>query len=284
MKKIRELFDCMIPSNKKFLNSPFIIADGITDSESLNSVSCGNDEGFWTICSDATIRFQNVGKQILTKSGKMPIDIAVTRSGDLVYTDAWNKSINIVTDSENQENISLKGLIPKYVCSASYGDFLVSMQDAMITPAFTEVVRFFGNTPGHSIRWDKEKRTPIYKPGSLGSLRLSENRNMDICVADWSAGEVVVVSYVGKLRFRYKGRSSMFRPSGIATDSQGLILISECYHQKIKTNIHILDQDGQFLRFIDNCNLINPKALCVDSKDNIYVTSHNRIKKIQYYR
>ena len=34
--KIRELFGCMIPSNKKFLNSPFIIADGITDSESLN--------------------------------------------------------------------------------------------------------------------------------------------------------------------------------------------------------------------------------------------------------
>ena len=32
--KIRELFGCMIPSNKKFLNSPFIIADGITDSES----------------------------------------------------------------------------------------------------------------------------------------------------------------------------------------------------------------------------------------------------------
>ncbi|XP_078330841.1 uncharacterized protein LOC144624759 [Crassostrea virginica] len=115
--KIRELFGCMIPSNKKFLNSPFIIADGITDSESLNSVSCGNDEGFWTICSDATIRFQNVGKQVLTKLGKMPIDIAVTRSGDLVFTDGRNESINIVSHSENQENIRLKCWIPKYVCS-----------------------------------------------------------------------------------------------------------------------------------------------------------------------
>nr|XP_022312046.1 uncharacterized protein LOC111117271 [Crassostrea virginica] len=282
--KIRELFGCMIPSNKKFLNSPFIIADGITDSESLNSVSCGNDEGFWTICSDATIRFQNVGKQVLTKSGKMPIDIAVTRSGDLVFTDGRNESINIVSHSENQETIRLKCWIPKYVCSASYGDFLVSMQSAMMTSAFTQVVRFFGNTPVHSFQWDKEKRTPIYKPGSLGSLRLSENKNLNICVADWSAGEVVVVSKVGKLRFRYKGRSSMFRPSGIATDSQGMILISECYHQKIKTDIHILDQDGHFLRFIDNCDLLSPKALCVDSKDNIYVTSHNRVKKIQYYR
>nr|XP_022312045.1 uncharacterized protein LOC111117270 [Crassostrea virginica] len=140
----------------------------------------------------------------------MPMDIAVTRSGDLVFTDAWNESINIVTHSENQENISLKGWIPKYVCSASYGDFLVSMQSAIIISAFTQVVRFFGNTPVHSIQWDKEKRTPIYKPDSLGSLRLSENENLDICVADWSAGEVVVVSYVGKLRFRYKGRSSMF--------------------------------------------------------------------------
>ena len=212
------------------------------------------------------------------------MDMAVTRSGNLVYTDACDQSINIVTDSANHETIKLKGWVPKYVCSASYGDFLVSMQCAMMSPAFTQVVRFFGNTPVDSFQWDKEKRTPIYKLDSLGSLRLSENKNLNICVADWSAGEVVVVNKVGKLRFKYKGRSSMSRPSGIATDSQGLILISECYNQKIKTNIHILDQDGQFLRFIDNCNLISPKALCVDSKDNIYVTGHNRVKKIQYYR
>ena len=72
----------------------------------------------------------------------MPMDIAVTRSGDLVYTDACKKSIKIVPDSKNQETISLKGWTHLYTCSASYGDFLVSMQGAMITPAFTQVVRF----------------------------------------------------------------------------------------------------------------------------------------------
>ena len=74
-------------------------------------------------------------------------------------------------------------------------------------------------------------------------------------------------------------------PVGIATDSQGRILIAEGYNYCI----HILDQDGHFLRFFDKVNdcylrTNNVSGLCVDSKGNLFVGGYNNdnVKKIQY--
>uniref|UniRef100_K1P7V9 Tripartite motif-containing protein 2 n=1 Tax=Magallana gigas TaxID=29159 RepID=K1P7V9_MAGGI len=207
---------------KPLLDEPRIISTIQTQyggyTNYLSSVTCHSDEEIWTfsygnkMMSLYNLQWELV-KSVQTKSGNNPWDIAVTRSGDLVYTD---------------------------------------------------------------------RGQPLYSSGD--TKYISENRNLDICVSDFVARAVVVVNQAGKLRFTYTGPPSTtkgsFSPHGITTDSQGRILTADWYNHRI----HILDQDGQFLRYINNCHLQNPCGLCVDTRDNLFVAENTgTVMKIQYY-
>nr|XP_022308179.1 uncharacterized protein LOC111114185 [Crassostrea virginica] len=113
---------------------------------------------------------------------------------------------------------------------------------------------------------------------------LNENMNLDICVAENKACAVVVVSSVDKLRFKYTGSLSniqrSFDPVSITTDNQANTLISDLMNSRI----HIVDKDGLFLRYIDECGLHHPHGLYIDLRDNLFVAEQitAKVKKIQY--
>ena len=113
---------------------------------------------------------------------------------------------------------------------------------------------------------------------------MSENNNGDVCVSDTNADTVVVVDNTGRVRFRYDGtpsrREKSFDPRGIVTDALSQIIVADSYNNCL----HILDQNGQFLRCVDDCGLEEPVGLSVDSKGRLWVglCDKGEIKVIEY--
>ncbi|XP_034306629.2 uncharacterized protein [Magallana gigas] len=273
------------PLIRELLREPVLVTTIQTGYIYTLSVACGSEEKIWTSGSSNKIKCFNINGSLhqtnTTKSGQLLRNIAVDVNGDLLYSDVTSKTVNILKNGQTEELIRLQGWVPTELCISSTGDLLVTMH----TDDYTEskVVRYSGSTEKQTIQYD-DKGKPLYSRNSYIKY-ITENRNHDICVADFGAGAVVVVNQDGKLRWRYTGHPSVtknkpFEPFGIATDSQSHILTAD----GIKHCIHILDQDGQFLRYIDNCDLKEPYGLCVDNNDNLFVCEDQsaKVKKIKY--
>uniref|UniRef100_K1QPG5 Tripartite motif-containing protein 2 n=1 Tax=Magallana gigas TaxID=29159 RepID=K1QPG5_MAGGI len=215
----------------------------------------------------------------------MPWDIAVTKSGDLVYTDYADHTVNIVKGKniDVQELIRLQQWKPVSVFFPSSGDLLLIMDSD--DNKQTKVLRYSDYKENQSIQFN-EKGQPLYSSdGNIKYIGIQYNRNRDICVSDCAAHSVVVVNKSGSMRFiypqdGYSTTEQIFNPYGITTNSQGRILTADYNNDRI----HILDQDGQFLRYIDNCDIKNPWGLCLDTKGNLIVAQNksSKIKKISY--
>uniref|UniRef100_A0A8W8LSG3 Tripartite motif-containing protein 3 n=2 Tax=Magallana gigas TaxID=29159 RepID=A0A8W8LSG3_MAGGI len=274
-------------SVRELLDEPELVATIQTGHEKLRSVTCLNGDKIWTSGETNDIKcFNSKGSLLQTiqkKSGTCPNDIAVDSNGDLLYTSGTTKTVCKVKNGQTEELIRLQGWRPSQLCVTSTGDLLVTMFSDDKTQS--KVVHYSGSTEKQTIQFD-DKGKPLYSGNDIIKY-ITENRNHDICVADLKAGVVVVVNQDGKLRWRYTGHPSVtknksFYPRGITTDSQSHILAAD----RDNDCIHILDQNGQFLCYIDNCDLEDPYGLCVDNNDNLFVCELNKgnVKKIKYLK
>ncbi|XP_065938065.1 E3 ubiquitin-protein ligase TRIM36-like [Magallana gigas] len=274
-------------SVRELLDKPELFATIQTGYKELQSVTCLNEDRIWTCGETNDIKCFNMkGSLVRTfkiKSEELPNDVAVDSDGDLLYCDWTDRTVRIVKNGQIEELITLpEEWTPNSLCVTSTGDLLVTMFCDDETQS--KVVRYSGSTEKQTIQFDDEGK-PLYS-GNDEIKYITENRNHDICVADYKAGAVVVVNQDGKLRWRYTGHPSVtknepFKPSGITADSQSRILTADNNHC-----IHILDQNGQFLRYIDNCDLKDPYGLCVDNNDNLFVCEFYKgnVKKIKYLK
>lgn len=282
---------CTLP--RPFIDEPQIVTDFETEfceECELNSICCQTDDNIWTCGEDNLIRLYNLKEELVceipTNSGNGPQGITTTTSNgnrNLVYIDCFDRTINIMKSASLQEINWLSGWCPISICDTSFDAFLVFL---VSDDGQTSIVRFSGTTVLQTIDITNSC-PPFYLDGNELSCRyICENRNFDICISNCDNKEVVVFDQAGKTRFQYNGnpspRHKEFWPKGITTDSQSRILIADCY----TACIHILDRDGQFLRFIDNCDFKTPYGVCVDTRDNLFVADRDTgvVKKIQYYK
>ncbi|XP_065929371.1 E3 ubiquitin-protein ligase TRIM71-like isoform X1 [Magallana gigas] len=274
-------------SVRELLDEPELVATIQTGYEKVYNVTYLNEDCVWTFGSTKDIKCFNIkGKLLHTVSNKSkqgPRDIAVDSDGNLLFSDGISRTVNKVKNGQTEVLIRLQGWWPGYLCVTSNGDLLVTM----VSDDFTQskVVRYSGSTEKQTIQFDDGGK-PLYS-GNKSVKYITENRNHDICVADTGARAVVVVNKDGKLRWRYIGHLSVtknepFKPVGITTDSQSRVLTADPDNHCI----HILDQNGQFLRYIDNCDLEYPWGLCVDNNDNLFVSEYSKgnVKKIKFLR
>eukprot|EP00105_Crassostrea_gigas_P007125 XP_011421272.1 PREDICTED: uncharacterized protein LOC105323897 [Crassostrea gigas] len=272
-------------SVKTLLDEPELVATIQTGYQNVTSVTYLNEDCVWTSGLTKDIKCFNMKGELLhtvsNKSEKWPNDIAVDSDGNLLFSDWTSRTVNKVKNGQIEELIRLRGWGPSKLCVTSNGDLLVTLISG--NDYQSKVVRYSGSTAKQTIQFDDEGK-PLYS-GNINAKHITENRNHDICVADCGACAVVVVNQNGKLRWRYIGHPSVtkkkpFKPVGITTDSQSRVLTADYFNH----SIHILDQDGQFLRYIDNCDLKSPYGLCVDNNDNLFVSEYlnGNVKKIKF--
>ncbi|XP_052698681.1 E3 ubiquitin-protein ligase TRIM36-like [Crassostrea angulata] len=169
----------------------------------------------------------------------------------VVYTGI--NDVKMISDTDTVVTMFTTGdWIPRGVTSAASGDLLVCLRK----DDQSKVVRYSSTgTVLQEIQYDSQCQ-PLYNDVTY----VTENVNGDIIVTDLEKNAVIAVDRLGILLYSYSGKDSDFKAVSVATDSVGHVIITDYKGNKI----HILDRDGQFLRYINPEGKINrPRGVCI---------------------
>jgi hypothetical protein len=266
--------------------NPITVATIPTGVKPLYDVACVGVDEAWVTGGGETIRRIDIHGSVrdtVTCICKRHNGITVTGQGELIYSDPIDRTINIAVEGRPETLITTaQDWHPSGLYCTKSGDILVSMYTLFKDEH--KVVRYQGHIETQEINRDEDGE-PIYKGGKF-PLYVAGNNNEDVCAADRNAETVVVVNKSGRVRFRYDGTPARgelsFAPINLVTDSMSQIIVADLNND----NLHILDQNGQFLRCVDNCGLDYPYGLSVDSEERLWVgfAESGEVKVIQYMK
>nr|XP_022312777.1 E3 ubiquitin-protein ligase TRIM36-like [Crassostrea virginica] len=261
-----------------------VIATIPTTYSSLFGVACVGESEALIYGDDETITRIDihgaVKDTVTTTCLDWPSGISVTRGRELIYGDRNSGAVNIVRDGKYETLITTpEEWTPGKLCCTRSGDILVHVCKGSVPQTKNKIIRYQGENIKQEICNDGQGN-PIFKDGGY-SLYMSENNNRDVCVSDANADTVVVVDKTGRVRFRYDGtparRDLSFDPRGKVTDALSQIIVTDVNNDCL----HILDQNGQFLRCVDDCGLEDPDRLSVDSEGRLWVGLLDKVKVIE---
>ena len=197
----------------------------------------------------------------------------------------YNKQVVFSDPSDNTvKKVSEEGTLvtmfqtghwePNGITGSASGDLLT----CLIKDDQSKVVRYSSTgTVLQEIQFDSQGQ-PFYQY----AFRVAENVNGDIIVIDFTEKIVIVVDRLGIFRYSYSREDKRsFSPSAVTTDSVGQWFVTDFYSKKI----HMLDRDGQFLRYIiPKGGIKHPCAVCMIGSGEIIVgeCKTGLVKRIKY--
>ncbi|XP_078328799.1 uncharacterized protein LOC111111908 [Crassostrea virginica] len=273
----------------KLMDQVRVIATIPTNYKPLYGVACVGEAEAWIYGLNETITRIDihgaVRDTVTITCLYWPGGISVTRGGELIYSDYSSRTVNIVRDGKSETLITTsQDWRPGSVSCTRSRDILVHVYKGIGPQTKNKIIRYQGQNIKQEIIKDGQGN-PIFKDGAR-SLYMSENNNGDICVSDRNADTLVVVDKTGRVRFRYDGTPARmersFAPRDIVTDALSQIIVTDFNNNCL----HILDQNGQFLRCVDDCGLERlekPSELSIDSERRLWVgCNRGEIKVIKY--
>nr|XP_022306312.1 tripartite motif-containing protein 2-like [Crassostrea virginica] len=287
---LRVDISCMTKTIGELKDQARLIATIPTDCQNVLDVACVGDAEAWIRGNDRNITridIHGAVKDTVFSAGVfgpfLPEGIALTREGELIFSKSNTVKIFRQRMYETLITSTQDWSLRRLHCTRS-GDILIHTRNVDMNYKYeNKIIRYQGQRIKQEI-YDDGQGNPIFTDGST-SLFMSENNNGDICVSESNARTVIVVEKTGRVKFRYDGRPARrkesFAPRGIITDTWSQIVVAD-YNNNC---LHILDQDGQFLRCVDDCGLENPHGLSVDSEGRLWVGCETgKIKVIQYLK
>lgn len=252
----------------------------------LFGVACVGEADVWVYGNNQNIaRFDihgtanaNVSAECNPWSGS----ISVTVHGNLIYSDTKTGTVKIFRHRNAEIFLTPPdGWTPLGLCCPTSGDILVQVYKNIDTQLRNKIIRYRGQNIVQEYETDEEGNRLL--SDGMSPLYISENGNGDVCVSDNNANRVVAVARSGRVRFRYNGTPALrINPKGIVTDVANQIIVTDVNNHCL----HILDQDGHFLRPVENLGIENPVGLSIDANGRLWVglSQRREIKVIEYFQ